>query len=517
MKTRMSGILLHISSLPSNYGIGDLGPEAHAFIRLLSGAGLSLWQVLPLHPTSSGLNNSPYSSPSAFAGNQLFISPELLMRDGLIVDADLEASREQAEQECRAAGIPAGVPGNCDVAFGRVERERAHLLRLAYERNRGKLDNDTRFKDFCEVHRYWLDDYARFVTIKEEHNGAMWTRWPEELKRREPAALGMWDHTRREAILREKFIQFLFFTQWAELRRACHHKDIQLIGDMPIYITHDSADVWANPGFFNLDGDCNPITVAGVPPDYFSATGQRWGNPVYRWEALRQDGFYWWQKRIAHNLLLVDRVRIDHFRGFAGYWEIPANEETAVNGRWVEAPGMELFSAMSRRFTSLPFIAEDLGVITPDVRELKKAFDLPGMHVLQFAFGGTNPANNPDIPFRHTENSVVYTGTHDNAPTKAWFATAGREERENLTAYAGLEVSEENVCPILIRLAFESKASLAIIPAQDVLGLGSEARMNTPALAAGNWTWRLTADMARAERFQELSRWADLYGRHSRK
>ncbi len=499
MRPRLSGVLLHISSLPSGRGIGDLGPSAHAFARLLAECNQSAWQFLPLGPTSPAIGNSPYSSPSAFAGNPLFISPDVLVQEGFVSYADCDgACREDGRLEIR-------------VDYEGVERERETLLGAAFERNRQRLETDTGFAAFRAEHGYWLDDYARFMTIKKAHDGAVWTRWPERLARRDPSALAAWDAAERAPMQRERFIQYLFYRQWTQLRALCHTLGVRLIGDAPIYVTHDSADVWANPRFFKLDEIFTPTVVAGVPPDYFSATGQRWGNPVYDWDALQKDGFGWWIRRLEHNLLLFDTVRLDHFRGFAGYWEIPAAEKTAVNGKWVNAPGNALFATLGRRMGNLPFIAEDLGVITPDVRELQRDYRLPGMAILQFAFGG---GKNPYAPFRLDPFRVVYTGTHDNAPTRGWFCQdATYEEKENLAAYVGHEVTEENCHRVLMRLAHASVAGLSVVPMQDVLGLGMEARMNTPSVAEGNWIWRMRADDLRPESLIQLTRATSLFGR----
>lgn len=519
MRPRQSGILLHISSLPSAHGIGDFGPAAYHFAQLLAGAGQSLWQFLPLGPVSPALGNSPYSSPSAFAGNPLFISPDLLVREGLVSHADADTAHEVALEECASAHLPLCRAFRDDygsrVAYEQVTRARRKLLHTAFERNRHCLDQNGDFRAFCREQGYWLEDYARFVTIKEAHGLKPWYLWPEPFKRREGSALAEWDARESAAMQRERFIQYLFFTQWRALRRFCNDSGIRLIGDAPIYVTHDSADVWANPQFFHLDADGNPVTVAGVPPDYFSVTGQRWGNPVYRWDVMAADGFSWWLKRVSHNLLLADYVRMDHFRGFAGYWEIPAEETTAVNGRWVDAPGMELFEALARHVTHLPFIAEDLGVITADVRELKNTFALPGMHVLQFAFGG-KLVDNPDVPFRHMENAVVYTGTHDNPPTREWLAHVSRNERDNLNAYVGYCVEEEDAARTLLRLAMASPARMAVAPLQDVLSLGAQTRMNTPSLPEGNWTWRASPDDLRPENFADLACQTVFFGRHGK-
>jgi 4-alpha-glucanotransferase len=503
---RRYGLLLHISSLPSAWGIGDLGPAAHAFARLLSGIGARVWQFLPLNPTSTYIGNSPYSSPSAFAGNPLFISPELLVQNDDISFSDLEASFE---------GLTAGSLGSdlTHVDFLAVTAHRQSLLCTAYERNRERLARREDYQQFCRENAYWLDDYARFVSIKQAYGGAPWPRWPTGLAVREHDAMRAWDASNRESLEREKYIQFLFFSQWRSLRHTCAECGLTLLSDIPIYVTHDSADVWSHPGYFRLGADLQPVTVSGVPPDYFSPLGQRWGTPVYNWEALERDDFVWWKQRLGHALGMADMARLDHFRGFCGYWEIPAAEETAVRGQWRCAPAEKLFSSMRRQLNTLPFLAEDLGVITPDVRELMRRFELPGMHVLQFAFGGEGFAANPDIPHRHTAASVVYTGTHDNTTSLDWFIQAPERERGNFTAYAGHEVAPEEAARALTRLAFASVAETAVLPVQDALNLGGEARMNTPGIAQGNWSWRLLPDQARPDTLAWLRDMAAVYGR----
>ncbi|MDR2503971.1 MAG: 4-alpha-glucanotransferase [Deltaproteobacteria bacterium] len=482
MSERSCGVLLHISSLPSAFGIGDLGPAAHAFALALASAGVRFWQFLPLTPTSEFIGNSPYSSPSAFAGNPLFISPELLCEQGLVSRADVD---DAVNLYCRGSA-----PGRVD--YRAVCAQRRAVLNAAFARGFASLGEGEDFLHFCRAEASWLDPYALFAAIKEEHGGASWVDWPDALKWREPVFLESWEAKNRRSVLRHKFIQYLFFSQWRVLRRRCAELGLALIGDLPIYVTHDSADVWANPELFQLDGQGAPSSVAGVPPDYFSATGQRWGNPVYDWEAMRQKGFSWWIKRLEHNLRMMDVARLDHFRGFCAYWAIPAEEKTAVNGQWVKAPGRELFSALRGHFgPDLPLVAEDLGVITEDVRELMRDFALPGMKVLQFGFGGEKPALNPDAPFRHSQNSVVYTGTHDNPTTLDWFSSAAPQEQGNLARYAGRDLGPEDAVDFMLRLALGSPADLAVIPMQDILGLGEEGRMNTPSVAAGNWEWRL--------------------------
>lgn len=504
---RRYGLLLHISSLPSAWGIGDLGPAAHAFAHLLQSIGASVWQFLPLNPTSTFIGNSPYSSPSAFAGNPLFISPELLMRDGYLSYGDLDASLSFIP----ASGLSLS-PGAVD--FTAVSEHRRYLLKKVFERNCHTLESNPEYRDFCRMHHFWLHDYARFVSMKEAFDGAAWFCWPECYARRDPATLENWDRQSSRAMEREKFIQFLFFSQWMELRRLCNSAGVSLLADIPIYVTHDSADVWANPCCFNLGPDLRPVAVAGVPPDYFSPVGQRWGNPVYNWDALERDDFSWWKQRLGHSLLMADSARLDHFRGFCGYWEIPAEEETAVNGEWRPAPGKALFQSLQKHFGSLPFLAEDLGVITPDVRQLMREFTLPGMHVLQFAFGGGDFAWNPDVPHLHKATSYVYTGTHDNTTTRDWWAAhSGEDEKANLCAYSACDISEETASASLARLAFASVAECAILPVQDALNLDGEARMNTPGIAHGNWAWRMSPEMMDAEGFRWLLELARVYGR----
>ncbi len=501
---RQFGILLHISSLPTPYGIGDLGPSAYDFAKSLRAAGASAWQFLPVHPTATFIGNSPYSSPSVFAGNPLFISPDLLVKEGYLSRADVEcAQRYLAEKEDNPS----------QVDFDACTAHKTALLCAAYERNSHKLAHDAGFIRFCNDNHSWLHEYARFVSLKAAHGGVSWVDWPKNLRLRDAVALAEWDVNAAAAMIREKFIQYLFFSQWQLLREVCREEKITLISDVPIYVTHDSADVWVNARLFHLDDKGQPVTVAGVPPDYFSETGQRWGNPVYRWNTMRSDGYAWWKARLAHELALSDIVRLDHFRGFCGYWEIPAHEATAVNGCWVPGPGTAFFLELQQHFGALPFIAEDLGVITEDVVETLQCCSLPGMHVLQFAFGGEDFAHNSAVPHRHTRRSVVYTGGHDNAPTRHWFNTAEAKEKENLFLYTGHHIHEWNVTQILTRLAMGSVADTAIIPMQDALNLGGEGRMNIPGTATGNWTWRMTHEQAQSSAMPELAKIAAIYGR----
>ncbi|MEW6325236.1 MAG: 4-alpha-glucanotransferase [Nitrospirota bacterium] len=498
MKQRGSGVLLHLTSLPSRCGIGDLGPGAYRFADFLEQARQSHWQLLPLNPTSTAQGNSPYSCDSAFAGNPLLISLDPLLDEGLLVKADLQET----------PAFPAH-----RVDYPAVETFKGRLLRLAYERAGPSLDRSPEFRRFAQKQAHWLDDYALFKALKEQRAGAAWTEWPEEHRDRDGAALQKARDQFADRIRREQFLQFLFSKQWQALKRYCNDRRVQIIGDVPIYVQHDSADVWAHREGFKLDPRGRPAALAGVPPDYFSATGQLWGNPVYRWDALKATHYRWWIQRVAHNLAWFDLIRLDHFRGFAAFWEVPAGEQTAVNGRWVEGPGEDFFKTLFRRFHSLPVIAEDLGVITPDVRELMRKYDLPGMKLLIFAFGDDLPTH-PYAPHNFTRNCVVYTGTHDNNTIRGWWQKEMQpEELRRLCAYLGRDVTEASIHWEMIRLAFMSVADLAVIPMQDLLGLGEEARMNRPSIANGNWEWRLAPRQLTPALTAKLLQITQLYGR----
>jgi len=498
MNKRGSGILLHITSLPSPYGIGDLGPGAYAFADFLAENRQSYWQVLPLSPTAEAYGNSPYSSVSTFAGNTLLISPDLLFRDNL-VPADAIDSR------------PAFPEGRCDYARAIPYKER--LLTLAYERCLTSAKNRDRFVHFCEDHASWLDTYALFVAVKKRMGGRLWSEWPWELKDRAGDEMERIGTECAADIEKEKFGQFLFFSQWYALKEYCNARGVQLMGDMPIYVSYDSADVWANAHIFKLDGQKQPLALSGVPPDYFSATGQLWGNPVYNWEALRATGYAWWINRLRHILSLHDVVRIDHFRGLVAFWEVPAHERNAVNGQWVRVPFDDFFHTLFKRFFSLPIVAEDLGLITPDVREVIKRFGFPGMKVLLFAFGEENPMH-IYLPHTYERNFVVYTGTHDNSTARGWFDGEARpEDRERLFRYIGRRVHPEEVHWELVRLAMMSIADIAIVPMQDVLGLGQEAQMNRPSVARGNWEWRLLPSQLTEDIGLRLRSLTETYGR----
>lgn len=468
--------MLHVTSLSSRGGIGDLGPAAHEFVAFLAAAKQHVWQVLPLSPT--GFGNSPYAASSAFAGNPSLVSLELLSNWGWI-GSD------------RIANI-AGESGNVD--FERVEKEKLPLL---YEAAGNFLDRGPtdamlsaqwqQFQDFCRAQADWLNDFAVYIELRRRFNTGAWTAWPEPLRRRDPQALAEVQQSGARAIAQEQALQFAFGLQWQSLRDAAAEHGIRILGDVAIFVNMDSADVWVHPEIFELDEDLNPTRIAGVPPDYFSPTGQRWGNPLYRWDVLKERGFDWWIERIRRACQLYDIIRLDHFRGFESYWAIPADEETAVNGAWIKAPGLELFRSLEGALGPLRLVAEDLGMITADVDALRIEVGFPGMKVMQFGF--SNKGAHPHLPHRVTPNTVLYTGTHDNDTTQGWWEKANDVEKTALDAYVGT-VNGRAAWP-LIRAACTSVAELAIVPAQDLLELGSEARMNTPAVPSGNWAWRV--------------------------
>jgi 4-alpha-glucanotransferase len=505
---RSSGILLHPTSLPGKFGIGDLGDEAYRFVDFLAASNQSLWQVLPLGPT--GYGDSPYQCFSAFAGNTLLISPERLVREGLLSAEDLAGAPRFPEEK---------------VDFGNVIKFKDALLRVAFKRFRQTTDESLRsyFEHFNGQASSWLEDYALYRALKDAQGGKAWNEWEPGLARRDPSALSLARQELREQIDAQKFYQFLFFKQWAALKAYCHDHNVKLVGDIPIFVARDSADVWMNPDEFKLDRAGNPLVVAGVPPDYFSATGQLWGNPIYNWERMLADGFRWWIERVRATLRIFDIVRIDHFRGFAASWEIPGGDKTAERGRWVNVPGRELFTSIKQALGDLPIIAEDLGVITPDVEALRDDFGLPGMRILQFAFGGNT--KNPDLPHNYIRNSVVYTGTHDNDTTVGWFtsvAGAGSTrdneqiERERNFCLNYLNSDATEIHWDFIRALLASVADTAIIPLQDLLGLGTEARMNLPNSTTGNWAWRYKAGALTNEVGGRLKRLTQVYGRENK-
>jgi 4-alpha-glucanotransferase len=492
---RVGGLLLHPTSLPGSSGIGDLGQAAYQFIDFLATSGLHLWQVMPLGPT--GYGDSPYATLSAFAGNPLLLSLEKLVEDGLLTRADLD-------------WLPAFNPRM--VEYGSVIEHKMRLLRHSFERFAGGASSHWHeaLAAFCEHHSVWLADYALFMALKDLHRGAVWNTWDSELATRRPDALARARTALAWDVHFYEYVQFLFFRQWSALHTYAGQRGIRIIGDIPIFVAYDSADVWAHPELFFLDEQGNPTVVAGVPPDYFSATGQLWGNPLYRWDRLAETGYAWWIERFRAALAQLDIVRLDHFRGFADYWEVPAGEETAIHGRWVPGPGAAFFHAITAALGEIPIIAEDLGLITPDVHALRDELGYPGMRVLQFAFG--TDATNEHLPHQYPHNCVVYTGTHDNDTTVGWYATLPTKERRFLARYLGHESQE--IHWDLIRLALASVADMAIIPLQDVMGLGSEARMNLPGRASGNWSWRYTSDQLTWTMVERLRDLVEIYGRN---
>jgi 4-alpha-glucanotransferase len=491
---RSSGVLLHPTSLPGRYGVGDLGPEAYRFVDFLQEAGQAVWQVLPLGPT--GYGDSPYQCFSAFAGNALLISPDLLVEQGDLTAADVQ-------------DVP-DLP-SARVDYGAVIEFKTRLLSTAFERFRQKRDSQQQadFAAFCLAKRAWLEDYALFMALKDQHGGCVWTTWEKDIASRQPQAISCWNEILVDQLERHKYMQYQFYKQWNALRQHAIKHGIRIVGDIPIFVAHDSADLWAHPDLFYLDADGNPTVVAGVPPDYFSQTGQLWGNPHYRWDRMAESGYWWWIERFRALFELVDVVRLDHFRGFEAYWEIPAEEQTAVRGRWVKGPGAELFLAVEKALGKLPIMAEDLGVITPEVEALRDRFQFPGMRILQFAFAGG--ADAPFLPHNFVQNCVVYTGTHDNDTTLGWFRSAPEKEHRAVLAYFGTD--GHDISWDFIRWALASVADTAIVPLQDVLSLGPEARMNFPSKLGGFWSWRFLPDALTPAIGQRLRGLAEIYGR----
>ena len=469
---RASGILLHPTSLPGPYGIGDFGQAAYRWVDWLAGTGCKLWQVLPMGPT--GYGNSPYQSFSAFAGNPYLISPEFLIRENLLYPEDFT---NQPEFDPSRVDFGSLIPWKLAL----LERSFSHFSKI-----NGRVRNE--YDIFCSENASWLDDYACFMAIKESQGGGAWDGWSEPIRLRLPAAMEEVRESLAPLRARFSYYQFIFFRQWKALYDYARSKGLSILGDIPIFVSYDSADVWSNPELFHLDKARRPTVVAGVPPDYFSPTGQLWGNPLYRWEEHKRTGYRWWLERLSASFKLFDILRFDHFRGFAGYWEIPADKKTAEVGRWVKGPGADFFTAIQSKLDEeLPIIAEDLGEITPDVTALRDQFSLPGMKVLQFAFSGPE---NPFLPHSYPQNCVVYTGTHDNDTTLGWFCSAKESEKDFALRYLGADSA--SIVWEMIRAAWKSGAELAIVPMQDFLNLGSEARFNFPSRPEGNWEWRLS-------------------------
>lgn len=502
---RASGILLHPTSLPSGFGIGDLGPAAYDFVDNLAEARQTFWQILPLGPT--GYGDSPYQCFSAFAGNTNLISPEKLLDDGLLTGTDLEDRPDFPETE---------------VDYGSVIDWKDRILRSAYQRFRD-TDNISlkgNFELFTRESAYWLDEYALFRAVKKDQEMKAWPEWEKPLRDRDREAVDAARERLLEEILAQKFFQFVFFRQWHRLKAYASGKSVKIVGDIPIFVALDSADVWTRPDLFKLRDDLTPKVLSGVPPDFFSKTGQLWGNPIYDWDRMREEGFRWWAERFRASMKMVDVVRIDHFRGFAASWEVPGDDDTAENGEWVDVPGRELFRRLELEFGELPVMAEDLGVITGDVEALRDEFGFPGMRILQYAFGGG--PDNPHLPFNYPKNCVVYTGTHDNDTAVGWFrglkgegASKKKKElaevRDRCLKY--LDSDGKDIHRDLIRACFSSVADTAIVPLQDLLGLGNEARMNVPATESGNWKWRFREEDLTEEIVNWLKEITETYGR----
>lgn len=491
---RASGILLHPTSLPGRFGIGDFGAEAREFVDFLEDAGQKYWQILPLGPT--GYGDSPYSSFSAFAGNTKLISPDEIVRDELITETKL-------------ADAPRFEAGRAD--YGGVYGWKRSLLTEAFDtfRTRSDWPFSEEYEFFCRENAWWLDDYALFRALIESHDHKPWFEWPEPLRRRDKDALEQAGVDLKDQIEAERFFQYLFFRQWLALKSYANERSVKIIGDIPIFVAIDACDVWCNQNEFKLSDDGSPVVVAGVPPDYFSKTGQRWGNPIYDWHAMMANHFNWWTARLSFALQIADIVRLDHFIGFVRNWEVPADEKTAKNGVWADVPGTEFFSIIKRRLGDLPLIAEDLGSLTPEVEQLRDSLRLPGMKILQYAFGGD--AANDYLPHNYAQNSVVYTGTHDNDTTAGWYRSAPKRVKKHAREY--LNFSGRSAHWEMIRAALVSVSDTAIIPAQDLLGLGNESRMNKPATSDGNWSWRLRGGELNDKLAAKLRELTERYGR----
>jgi 4-alpha-glucanotransferase len=490
---RRSGILLHPTSLSGAQAVGSLGAEAYAFVDFLANAGQSVWQILPLGPTDYG--NCPYSCFSAFAGNPLLINLKLLVEQG----------------DLRQDEFPPPCPPEATADFTSAQQISQEMLLRAYRNFSNAPDSERhrQFKEFCQRQEWWLDDYTLFETIRSLHQSS-WHAWPSPLRHADTEALAEIRDRHAKTIAWHQYVQFVFFEQWAALKRYANKKGILIFGDLPIFVAENSSDVWANRELFFLDEVCRPTLIAGVPPDYFSSTGQRWGNPLYRWEIMAENDYAWWRKRFKWNLELFDIVRVDHFRGFAASWAIPANEETAINGFWMEVPGKELFAKLREEYAQLPIIAEDLGIITPDVEQLRDSLSLPGMKILQFAFD--SGCDNPYLPHQHLPNAVIYTGTHDNDTTLGWWLRLDEAARTRVSKYL-MQPCLEMPWPF-IKTAFASVCRLAIIPMQDILSLPSAARMNTPGTATENWLWRASPDSPTEELALRLHNLSQLYNRN---
>jgi 4-alpha-glucanotransferase len=491
---RENGILLHISSLPSTFGVGDFGNEAFDFVDRLSFTGIRIWQILPLGPNGPG--NSPYQAYSAYAGDPIYISPEKLVDWGLLGQKDL---------------LDAPVFSNSKIEFEKVTQWKSEIHKKAWQNFILYADQSfkSEFDSFLTEHNWWLHDYALYVACKKEFNGDCWNKWKKKLLQRDQQTLANYSWDLNLDYEFERFQQFLFFRQWFQLKRYANQKGVKILGDLPLYVSHDSSDVWSNQDLFILDESGDPSVVGGVPPDYFSEDGQRWGNPVFNWDQLEKTNYQWWIARLYFNFHMFDLVRIDHFRGLESFWAIPANSENAKVGEWLPAKGFELLSILQSQLGKLPIIAEDLGIITTGVEELRNHFNLPGMKVLQFAF--MSDETNEHLPHNFQKRNVAYTGTHDNDTLLGWWRSLENSERKMVDSYVNSK--KENICKILIELIWSSTAEIAIIPLQDLLGLGSEARMNTPGTATGNWGWRVQKRQFRKQEFEFIKQLNKIYNR----
>ena len=499
---RSAGILLPITSLPSKFGIGDFGSEALKFAKFLHDSGQKIWQVLPLTTIDSGCGNSPYSPTSAFAGNYLLVSPEILVDEGFLTNEELEKISAKYNFDKNPEKID----------YESVREFKTEILNAAYKHCIKNNRLDSEFEDF-KKNTEWLESFALFSVIKQVQGGAAWYEWPDELKHKDKNAIKRFKAEYSNEISRQEFYQYVFFSQVMKLKSKLEELNIKIVGDMPLYVTRDCADVWENPNLFDFDDDLNPVTVAGVPPDYFSETGQLWGNPTYKWDVMEAQNFKWWIARLKNLLTMFDIIRIDHFRGLVAYWAVPYGEATAKVGEWIDVPYEKFFAELKKNFPEMPFWAENLGIITPDVEEIRKNYKLPGMLVLHFAFG--NPADNPYAPHNHTRDSVVYTGTHDNNTSRGWFENDATEnEIKNFSSYIGRDVMDGYIFTSEVtRLAVSSVSNTAIIPMQDYLRLGAESRINIPSTPSGNWSWRMKPDAISDGLADRILAACKLYGR----
>lgn len=491
---RCSGILMHISSLPGKYGIGTFGKGAYEFIDFLKQSGQKIWQILPLGHT--GYGDSPYQCYSAFAGNPLFIDIDILFEKGYLKECDINKKVFFEETAFDTSKTSEFVYPLLKIASENFQKYESEFIKSKYT-------------EFCTKNAFWLDDYSLFISLKEYFNNKPWFSWDDDIKLRDNKTLEKYHIELDEKIQFYKTIQYFFYDQWFELKAFANENEIKIFGDIPLYVAYDSADAWANSEIFYFDKNQSPIAVAGVPPDYFSETGQLWGNPLYNWDVLKNSDFQWWVKRIKANFSLYDILRIDHFRGLAAYWSVPFEEKTAINGEWVKAPGIELFETIIANIGNIPIIAEDLGVMTDDVEELRDRFNFPGMKILQFAFDSTE--ENDFLPHNLIPNCVVYTGTHDNDTTKGWYENSTDEQKEIIHTYFNFK--SENIHWELLRLAWSSVAYMAIVPMQDILGLGSEHRMNLPGKPDGYWKWRIKKEAITINIIEKLKKYTQIYNR----